>query len=92
MRGFAPLLADPSWLEVEAERLFLGNVFSASRPVCLKRSPVGAAAAAAALSKNVYVNFGPCSSCWLSLILLLELPVCGELAGNHISWIRIVLL
>lgn len=83
MRGFVSVR-----LVVEAARLFPGNVLSACRPVCPKRSPVGAAEA---LSKNVYANFGPCRSCWLPLILLLKLRVCGELAGNHIGQIRIVL-
>lgn len=43
-------------------------------------------------SQRVYANFGLCRSCWLSPILLLELLVFGELAGNHISYIRIKLL
>lgn len=41
---------------------------------------------------HVYVNFGLCSPCWLSPILLLELLVFREFAGNHISAIRIKLL
>lgn len=36
-------------------------------------------------SLRVYMNFGLCRSCWLSPILLLELLVFGDLAGNHIS-------
>lgn len=43
-------------------------------------------------SRHVYVNFGLCRSCWLSPVLLLELLVFGDFAGNHISWIRIKLL
>lgn len=55
-----------------------GQSPSISVSICL--SLVGATG-----SPRVYVNFGPSPVSGCFSVLLLELPVCGDLAGNHIS-------
>lgn len=78
MPGIAPFLAFSDWkwkLSSFHRKYFLPVDQSASVALLWEQQ----------WSLRVYMNFGLCRSCWLSLILLLELLVFGDLAGNHIS-------